>query len=92
MNDALFDIRAGRGGLWQARADQVSALIDQSGRLWTPSVRLPRSTSALPATSQASPPWPRDFATTSGPADRSRPPVTAGPRIGMLTPKPVDGR
>ena len=29
MNDALFDIRAGRGGLWEARAVQIAGLIDR---------------------------------------------------------------
>jgi very-short-patch-repair endonuclease len=30
MSEAVFDIRAGRGGPWQARADQITALIGQT--------------------------------------------------------------
>jgi very-short-patch-repair endonuclease len=33
MNDALFDIRANRGGLWRTRADQVGSLIAQASPL-----------------------------------------------------------
>ncbi|MFC5260918.1 AAA domain-containing protein [Kribbella qitaiheensis] len=30
MNEALFDIRAGRAGLWQVRSSQISQLIDRT--------------------------------------------------------------
>lgn len=89
MNDALFDIRAGRGGLWQARADQISALINQAsplvdtlGPLTQVDINAPGDVAALTALARGLHQHLRSGGVLKTSGD-------GRPKIGMLTAKPV---
>lgn len=89
MNDALFDIRSGRGGLWRARADQVNGLIDQArplidtlGPLTQVDISSAEDVARLNILAQAL----RQHVRSGGTVKT----VGGGkPKIGMLTAKPV---
>ena len=88
MSEAVFDVRAGRESTWQARAQQVTTLIDQA----TPAIDLPGTPdpgrdlrrqpgrTARPGAEPA--PTPRDRRDHQDAPDGT-------PKISMFTPKPV---
>lgn len=90
MNDALFDIRADRGSLWQARADQIANLIEQT----TPLLDTLGPLTEVEINASAA-----DLAALTALAQNLRAHLESGgavkttgagqPKIGMLTPKPV---
>lgn len=90
MNDALFDIRADRGGLWRARAEQIATLIAQA----TPLLDTLGPLTEVQINAEAT-----DRAALTALAQNLRSHVDSGgpvkttgagqPKIGMLTAKPV---
>nr|WP_246401650.1 AAA domain-containing protein [Jiangella mangrovi] len=89
MNDALYDIRASRGALWRARADQVGTLINQAlpmiealGPLTEVDLADSADVAALASLAQAL----RQHLRSGGAIKTSG---DGKPKIGMLTPKMV---
>lgn len=88
MSEAVFDVRAGRGGPWRARFDQITGLVDQARPLID---RLGPLTQVDilggdPATLRVLAAHLRDFLTSGGTVKTT----TAGtPKVGLLAPRAV---